>query len=450
MSDDVTLPGTGEVIAADDVSSVFYQRVKLDVGADGVSDPVVGALPIVGTVATPATATWTSATPDETALTLDVRGYGSATITVIADAGSFSNGVLTTKASGDGSTYQVTAGSRSLNSGTPTSSSTFVLDVSNTAVWQFGVGGFTHVAIVLTTPIVGTGTIAVTISAGLAAPTLGTLGAVLASGSTTTVTQSTPANLNAAVIGSIAHDSPAATSGLPLLIGGFASSTAPSNVSTNNDAVRGWFIPNGAQATVITAAGALVGGDATNGLDVDVTRIVAELPAGTQNIGDVDVLTVPAPLNVVGSGTQATALRVTLATDSPTSSTAVTNAGVFAVQENATAASTMNATSSDGGTALTSTAQVIKGSAGTLHGYYVYNPNATAQFVQIFNTAAASVTVGTTTPLFMLTIPATSAANLWMSPVGVAFGTAMSWAATSTAGGNGAPTTALDAVAGYK
>jgi hypothetical protein len=44
--------------------------------------------------------------------------------------------------------------------------------------------------------------------------------------------------------------------------------------------------------------------------------IVAELPAGTQNIGDVDVLTVPAPLNVTGGGTEAAALRVTLANDS--------------------------------------------------------------------------------------------------------------------------------------
>jgi hypothetical protein len=110
--------------------------------------------------------------------------------------------------------------------------------------------------------------------------------------------------------------------------------------------------------------------------------------------------------------------------------------------------STMNASSSDGGTALTSTAQAIKASAGQLYGYYIYNPNATAQFVQFYNTAQASVTVGTTNPLFMLTVPATSAANL-MFPMGVAFGTAMSWSATSTAGGNGAPSTALDAVCWY-
>src|SRR3990172_3985832 len=59
----------------------------------------------------------------------------------------------------------------------------------------------------------------------------------------------------------------------------------------------------------------LIAGDAANGLDVDVTRLPA-LVAGTANIGDVDVLTVPAPLSTTGGGTEATALRVTLATDS--------------------------------------------------------------------------------------------------------------------------------------
>lgn len=110
---------------------------------------------------------------------------------------------------------------------------------------------------------------------------------------------------------------------------------------------------------------------------------------------------------------------------------------------------TLNSTSSDGGTALTSTAQAIKASAGKLKGYYIYNPNAAAAYVQFYNTAQASVTVGTTNPLFMLTIPPGSAANLWMES-GVNFSTAMSWSATSTAGGNGAPTTALDAVAWYE
>jgi hypothetical protein len=110
---------------------------------------------------------------------------------------------------------------------------------------------------------------------------------------------------------------------------------------------------------------------------------------------------------------------------------------------------TMAATSQDSSTALTSTAQAIKASAGTLTGYYIYNPNATAAFVNFYNVASGSVTVGTTAPLFHLAIPATSAANLSYT-FGPAFSTAISWSATATAGSNTAPTTALEAVAWYK
>ena len=49
--------------------------------------------------------------------------------------------------------------------------------------------------------------------------------------------------------------------------------------------------------------------------DVDVASLPA-IPAGNNNIGDVDIATVPAPLNVVGAGTEAAALRVTLANNS--------------------------------------------------------------------------------------------------------------------------------------
>lgn len=108
-------------------------------------------------------------------------------------------------------------------------------------------------------------------------------------------------------MGQVAHDAAAAAID-PVLIGGYASATAPTNVSANGDAVQQWHLLNGAQCVNVTAAGALIGGDAPNGLDVDVTRLPA-LAAGTNNIGDVDVLTLPA----------------------------VTNAGAFAVQEDGAA-----------------------------------------------------------------------------------------------------------------
>lgn len=56
--------------------------------------------------------------------------------------------------------------------------------------------------------------------------------------------------------------------------------------------------------------------------DVDVLSIAA----GDNNIGNVDIVTVPAPLSTTGSGTEATALRVTVATDST---------GVLSVDDNA-------------------------------------------------------------------------------------------------------------------
>ena len=89
-----------------------------------------------------------------------------------------------------------------------------------------------------------------------------------------------------------------AVSNLPVgPLGAYASAAAPTIVSDDGDMVRLWALRNGALATVVTAAGALIGGDATNGLDVDVTRVT-----GTVTIAG-----------------------------------AVTNAGTFVVQENGAA-----------------------------------------------------------------------------------------------------------------
>lgn len=79
--------------------------------------------------------------------------------------------------------------------------------------------------------------------------------------------------LTALTGGGVAHDG-AAAAAPPVLMGGYSSAAAPASVSTDVDAVRAWHLPNGAQATVLTAAGALIGGDAAQGLDVDVTRVI--------------------------------------------------------------------------------------------------------------------------------------------------------------------------------
>lgn len=155
-------------------------------------------------------------------------------------------------------------------------------------------------------------------------------------------------------MGQVAHDVAAAAID-PVLAGGYASAAAPTAVSADGDAVNAWHLRNGAQCVNLTAAGALIPGDATDGLlinlgtnnDVTVTSgtVTANLAAGTNNIGDVDVLSVPAPLSTAGGGTEATALRVTLASDSTGlvsvddngGALTVDNGGTFAVQESGAA-----------------------------------------------------------------------------------------------------------------
>jgi hypothetical protein len=112
-------------------------------------------------------------------------------------------------------------------------------------------------------------------------------------------------------------------------------------------------------------------------------------------------------------------------------------------------ASTFMASGSDGSTILVATAQAVKASAGNLYGYWVFNPEAATTFVHFYNVAAASVTVGTTSPLLSFQVPAGSAANLAL-PFGVAFSTAICVAATTTAGGTGAPATGASLIAWYK
>lgn len=129
---------------------------------------------------------------------------------------------------------------------------------------------------------------------------------------TVAVTQATASNLNAQVQGPAAQD--AAVSGNPLLEGGRASDAIPTAVSADGDVVAAWLDRRGAAKSVLVDDAGDSVMDGTN--NAVRTSVVVALPSGTNNIGDVDVLTVPAPLNVTGNGAASTALRVTLANDS--------------------------------------------------------------------------------------------------------------------------------------
>lgn len=109
--------------------------------------------------------------------------------------------------------------------------------------------------------------------------------------------------------------------------------------------------------------------------------------------------------------------------------------------------STFMASGSDGSSILVATKQTIKASAGQLYGWHAYNPEAAVTFVHIYNTD--TVTVGTTNPQMTIAVPAGGVVTITL-PYGIVFTTAMSCAATTTAGGNGAPATGVSLVAWYK
>lgn len=81
------------------------------------------------------------------------------------------------------------------------------------------------------------------------------------------------------------------------------------------------------------------------------------------------------------------------------------------------------------------TATAIKASAGQLYGYHLFNTTAAVAYVQIFNVAVASVTLGTTAPTLSIGIPASGGVTVNFDK-GVAFGTAISYACTTTRAGS--------------
>lgn len=81
------------------------------------------------------------------------------------------------------------------------------------------------------------------------------------------------------------------------------------------------------------------------------------------------------------------------------------------------------------------TATAIKASAGQLYGYHILNTTAAVAYVQLFNVAAGSVTLGTTVPVMSIGIPASGGVTVNFDK-GIAFSTAISFACTTTRTGS--------------
>lgn len=306
------------------------------------------------------------------------------------------------------------------------------------------------------------GTWTVAISAGSAV-----IGHVITdTGSTTAVTQATAASLNATVVGTGTFAVQAAQSGT-WNIGTVTAVTAITNALPAGTNVIGHVITDSTSTTAVTQAtasnlNAAVIGTGTAGSPAGGVLTIQGVTSMTKLLVTPDSVALPANQSInqnqivgttvdVNSGTKSAGTqRIVIATDQPQLTNALKVDG-SAVTQPVSGTVTANPTASTPilKNGLTNTASaVVSSTAATLKSYYVYNPNSSVAYVQIFDVATAGgVTVGTTTPKWSIGIPATSGANI--GTLNLTFASGIQIAATTTATGSTAPSTALDANFGY-
>lgn len=300
MADNVTFqttvatPPSGAVIATDDVGGAHYQRVKVDLGGDGVSSPWTGNVvdtaaeaslailddwdetdrakvnPIVGQAGVQGGAGASTPLTQRVAIATDANAISAASLPLPTGAATSANqlpdghNVTVDNASG-GAAVNVQDGGNSLTVDGSVSISGAVDTELTTADLDTGAGTDTRAVVGLVGSASGGGAlIPGDATNGLFVQARGTAGA--------------------AEVGTVADGTAAA----PALL---TKTFLEIFNGTNYDRVRG---------------------DVTNGLDVDVTRLPA-LVAGTANIGDVDVASIAAGDNNIGNVDVVTMPNVTLA-----------------------------------------------------------------------------------------------------------------------------------------
>jgi hypothetical protein len=181
-------------------------------------------------------------------------------------------------------------------------------------------------------------------------------------------------------------------------------------------------------------------GDTTNGLDVDVTRIIPGTSA--THLGKAE----DAAHTTGDTGVMALGVRAATPTDRSAGPTdgdyepfAVNAAGAVWITPTPTTTGGLSLFRS---LDLDETEEDVKTSAGQIYGWHYSNRSAGERFLKFYNATAANVTVGTTTPVITIPVAAGVASNVEFSH-GIAFSTAICAAVTTGIADNdvGAPGT---------
>jgi hypothetical protein len=247
MADNVIIPATGSgtatpEIATDDVGGAHYQRVKLDLGGDGVSAPVVDSLP----VSMPTRKAMGPLGALDEAVTINTEGYAHLGIQVVASVGWDGEAVLE-QSTDDGTRYSTLPWFDHASSSWKNYNAVIDPVATGELRAEASIGGSTRVRIRCSAYVAGSLDI-------------------------TLVAQ--PGSWNGVAIGD--------------------NYNTPYNNRPNSE--FGGIVTPGGDSIGLAVANSiwdgsnwdLQPGDQTWGADVDVTRLPA-LPAGNNNIGDVDI-----------------------------------------------------------------------------------------------------------------------------------------------------------------
>lgn len=512
MADNITgNPGVGgDVIAADDISSVKYQRIKIVHGADGVSDGDVATgnpLPVVQT-GTPGLPTGASTAANQTTVIGHLDGVEGLLGTIDADTGNIdTNAGTTADASATaGGTGTISAKLRRLTADTDAIKTA----VTGTLTVTGGGGGteYTEDAAAAANPVGTTlqliredaraGGLTSTdgdnvalrgnnkgeayVKATDSDALLTTIDAKL--GGTLTVTgggggvEYTEGDTDATITGSVAMMEGAANTILP--IQGTVADGLLVNLGSNNDVTVSGVSTAANQSTIIGHVDGIEGLLTT--IDGDTGTLAGAVSGSEMQVDIVSAPTLTVNAHAVtNAGTFATqvdgaALTALQKIDDPVvvddaAFTPATSSVMMAGFE-ADDSSTDSVDEGDGGAArmtldrkqivtpqphttggltifrsidLDETEEEVKSTAGQVYGMWVTNTATSTRWLKFYNATAASVTVGTTTPVITVGIPGNSSDDIsgltGNGSMGIEFNTAITVAATTGVADNdtGAP-----------
>lgn len=180
-----------------------------------------------------------------------------------------------------------------------------------------------------------------------------------------------------------------------------------------------------------------IGGDATNGLDVDVTR--SALPSGastsanqTTIIGHLDgveglLTTIDADTGTLAGAVSGTEMQVDVVAALPAGANSIGNVGLVG--------RTTGGMSIFRSIDIDETEEEVKAAAGQVFSISAFNTTAAPLYLKFYNATAANTTVGTTTPVLTFVVPGNAdsdgAGFVWNNDIGFAFGTAITVACTT-------------------